>query len=579
MNMVDFQWRKCVAGYRLEPTAHGDFALSSASDWFETTHPLKIETLFAIFAKTPATPEGMKTFCDNYGLLGGGRPDIAPSRSTGTYEFALVSPFLHEQRRFRRAFDLFEKGDNSALVKPWNSMDGAPLIRTELRVGPEWRLKMVFVPPALLRRFGSNWPSTHARTPSSSAASAARSVHSRLGDRPALNVEMVLERLQSGGVQRKTGSTMKGHIRERSSGHWAIVLDIRDPETGKRKRKWHSFAGTKREAQIERSRLVTEFAQGSYVEPSKTTLAAFLDQWLTHIEPQVAPRTHERYEEIARKNVVPLLGQTVLTKLRPEQIAAAYSKALRSGRRDGAGGLSRANGPSYAPCPEAGPGDRRALAHAGAQPGRQCRSTEGRASQDDRARRAETARLLAHFRSTRMFTPVLLAVMCGLRRGEITALRWGSIDLVRRQLSVVESTEQTAKGVRFKETKSGRARTVALPSLVADELRRARLAQAEELLRVGVRLTDQTHVVAQVDGQPLQPNSLTHEFVRLLAKASDLPRIRFHDLRHTHATHLLVERRPSQGGAGAPRSFERRDHARPLQPCPARHAGGRRGQG
>jgi integrase len=58
-------------------------------------------------------------------------------------------------------------------------------------------------------------------------------------------------------------------------------------------------------------------------------------------------------------------------------------------------------------------------------------------------------------------------------------------------------------------------------------------------LRVGVRLTEQTHVVAQVDGQPLQPNSLTQEFVRLLAQASDLPRIRFHDLRHTHATQLL----------------------------------------
>ena len=58
-------------------------------------------------------------------------------------------------------------------------------------------------------------------------------------------------------------------------------------------------------------------------------------------------------------------------------------------------------------------------------------------------------------------------------------------------------------------------------------------------MRIGVRLTDQTHVVAQADGQPLQPNSLTHEFVRLLAKASELPRIKFHDLRHTHATHLL----------------------------------------
>jgi integrase len=93
----------------------------------------------------------------------------------------------------------------------------------------------------------------------------------------------------------------------------------------------------------------------------------------------------------------------------------------------------------------------------------------------------KTARLLAHFRNTRMFAPVLLAVMCGLRRGEITALRWASIDPVRRQLSVAESTEQTTKGVRFKETKSGRSRTVALPALVVDELRRVRVAQAEEL--------------------------------------------------------------------------------------------------
>jgi len=333
---------------------------------------------------------------------------------------------------------------------------------------------------------------------------------------------------------------MKGHIRERSPGHWAIVLDVHDPETGKRKRKWHSFAGTKREAQIECSRLVTEFAQGSYVEPSRTTLAAFFDHWLTHIEPQVAPRTHERYREIARKNLVPLLGQIVLIKLRPDQIAAAYSKALKSGRRDGGGGLS----------PRTVHHMHRILKRALATAVRWRMLLHNPADNVDPPKverrkmstldPAETARLLARFRGTRMFAPVLLAVMCGLRRGEITALRWGSVDLTRRQLSIVESTEQTTKGTRSKETKSGRARTVAMPSLVVDELGRARLDQAEELLRVGVRLTDQTHVVAQVDGQPLQPNSLTHEFVRLLGKARDLPRIRFHDLRHSHATHLLA---------------------------------------
>ena len=81
------------------------------------------------------------------------------------------------------------------------------------------------------------------------------------------------------------------------------------------------------------------------------------------------------------------------------------------------------------------------------------------------------------------------------------------------------------------------ARTVALPLLVVDELRQHRARQAEELLKVGVRLAPTS--VAQEDGRPLQPNSLTHEFVRILARAANLPRIRFHDLRHTHATHLL----------------------------------------
>src|SRR4051812_1476580 len=152
----------------------------------------------------------------------------------------------------------------------------------------------------------------------------------------------------------------------------------------------------------------------------------------------------------------------------------------------------------------------------------------------------EAAKLMEHFRPTRMFIPVLLGVLCGLRRGEITALRWENVDLDGAQLSIAESTEQTRKGIRYKETKSGRSRTVALPSLVADELRRHRVRQAEELLKLGVRLGDEAHVYAQADGTPVQPNSLTHEFVRILAQTSALPRIRFHDLRHSHATHLLA---------------------------------------
>jgi hypothetical protein len=73
---------------------------------------------------------------------------------------------------------------------------------------------------------------------------------------------------------------MRGHIRERSAGYWAIVLDARDPVTGKRKPRWHSFAGTKREAQVECARLISEITGGTHIDPSRLTTAAILDQWL-----------------------------------------------------------------------------------------------------------------------------------------------------------------------------------------------------------------------------------------------------------------------------------------------------------
>jgi hypothetical protein len=133
---------------------------------------------------------------------------------------------------------------------------------------------------------------------------------------------------------------MKGHLRERSPGHWAIVIDLHDSETGKRRRKWHSFYGTKRQAQVKCSELIAAISGGTYVDPSRQTVAQFLDRWLTHMATQLSPRSHERYTEIVKKNLVPALGAIALTKLRSAQIEEAYSKALTSGRRDGRGGLS-----------------------------------------------------------------------------------------------------------------------------------------------------------------------------------------------------------------------------------------------
>src|SRR5262245_1951726 len=88
---------------------------------------------------------------------------------------------------------------------------------------------------------------------------------------------------ETGEGDRQRGLQMRGHIRERSPGHWAIVIDVRNPQTGKRKRRWHSFKGTKRQAQVEAARLLTELKGGTAVEPSRLTVASFLEKWVAHI--------------------------------------------------------------------------------------------------------------------------------------------------------------------------------------------------------------------------------------------------------------------------------------------------------
>lgn len=331
---------------------------------------------------------------------------------------------------------------------------------------------------------------------------------------------------------------MKGHIRERSPGRWAIVLDIHESETGKRRRKWHSFTGTKRQAQEQCARLIAELRGGTYIAPNKITVAQHLERWLDHIKSQVSPRTHERYSEIVRKNIVPALGSIALTRLRPIQISETYAKALAFGRRDGNGGLA----------PTTVIYMHRLIKHALAQAVRWelLNRNPADAVSPPKAERAtmktynmpQTADLIEALRGTRLLQPIVLGVLCGLRRGEIAALRWRNVDLEAGKISIVESAEQTREGVRYKPPKSGRGRVVALAKTVVEELRQHRVQQAEELLRLGVRLGDETFVCAREDGQPLQPRSITHAWQLASAKI-DLPRIRFHDLRHAHATHML----------------------------------------
>jgi integrase len=110
--------------------------------------------------------------------------------------------------------------------------------------------------------------------------------------------------------------------------------------------------------------------------------------------------------------------------------------------------------------------------------------------------------------------------------------------LERAQISVEESAEQTKPKIRCKPPNSGKGRTVALPKTDVEELRNHHVRQAEALLNLGIRLSEDTFVIAQADGSPSQPRSITHAFHLFLAKHK-LPRIRLHDLRHPHATAML----------------------------------------
>jgi integrase len=318
---------------------------------------------------------------------------------------------------------------------------------------------------------------------------------------------------------------MKGHIRQRGKDSWAIVIDApRDP-AGKRKRRWHSVKGTKRQAQAECARLVSALKGGSYVEPTKFTLAAWLRQWLATVRQEVSPKTHERYGELVNGYLIPALGPTLLSKLTPIAIQSAFNGWAIGGRRDGKpGGLA--------------PRTRHHL-H------RLLKTALMRAVDDQvlarnplRAKAPKVERppmtiltpeqataLLDGLRHTRVYWPTLLALATGMRRGEILALRWRGVDFERGTILVTESLEETrpTRGkatLRFKSTKSGKARVVTLPAFAVEELRQHKREQAEVLLSLGVRQSGETMVCPREDGEPMVPETLTHEFARLVVRIS-----------------------------------------------------------
>ena len=129
----------------------------------------------------------------------------------------------------------------------------------------------------------------------------------------------------------------QGPVRPRGSGSWELKFDLgRDPLTAKRQSRYVSFKGTKREAQVELTRLLAETNIGTYVDPSKLALAAFLDRLARDwIPANVSPKTGERYRQLLDNQVKPHIGALPIQKLRPVHLSELYAKLLREGGVDG----------------------------------------------------------------------------------------------------------------------------------------------------------------------------------------------------------------------------------------------------
>ena len=138
----------------------------------------------------------------------------------------------------------------------------------------------------------------------------------------------------------------------------------------------------------------------------------------------------------------------------------------------------------------------------------------------------------------RLESVVALAVSTGMRRGEILALRWADVSPDLSVLHVRRTLQPTSGGLVFEHPKTSRSRrTVALPAFTAPYLQRQRLAQ-QRRRELCVGWQENGLVVDRGDGAPVNPDSLSSGWRRFL-KTSNLPPIRFHDLRHAHATLML----------------------------------------
>lgn len=324
----------------------------------------------------------------------------------------------------------------------------------------------------------------------------------------------------------------EGGISHRKDGRWEARIDL-GYENGKRRRK-AIYGKTRKEVAQKLHAALKAKQDGVIFVPENQNVATYLADWLEAVRPTVRERTHHRYEQYVRLHIVPTLGKVRLAKLTPQHLRSLYSSKL-------AEGLS----------PTTVVHLHRVLHGALKQAGRWDLVPRNVADLVDppRMNRAEMAtlsaievrRLFEVARSHRLEALFVVAITTGMRQGELLALHWRDLDLDAGTVKVRGSLQRMRDNrLAIVEPKTAKSRRlITLSETGIEALRRHRARQATERLRLGPAWVDEDLVFTNMVGRPVSATNLLHrDFYPLLERAG-LPKVRFHDLRHTAATLLL----------------------------------------
>jgi integrase len=333
-------------------------------------------------------------------------------------------------------------------------------------------------------------------------------------------------------------------------GSWSYVIRVPDPATGISKPKWVGGFETEEAAKAARDEARIRARRGEYVNRSISTVADYLAEWVETHASTVKPKTLAGYRHDIDHYIVPRIGRMRLQSLRPAVLSRLYRDLAEHGGRDGrplsAWTISHIHRTL-----------RKALADAvhveqllAVNPAERSKLPRDRSAEPNRVWTTEQLGIfLIAARSHRLYAFYRLAAYTGARRGELLYLRWQAVDLDAAEVTFGGSTA-VVRGQRVEgTTKGGRSRVVSIDRETVAILSEHNRRQAEERQAAGTVWTDNGGLVFTTKwGEPLYPDTVTALMNKLInaynesvtAPSRALPHARLHDLRHLHATTLLL---------------------------------------